>query len=126
MQTYPTTTEEFQPGPYAYALNMAIPGDTTTVVVGSKRMMRDFRLVSQTCAFMVSTGGNWFCILGTEETDWCSDFVRVETIFGEGALPHFLPDDTLIIPKGESIVVQAKNGNTTARRVALMFQGIHL
>lgn len=127
MQTDPAIiTEEFPPGPYAYCLNLAIPGSTTEIIVGSKRMMRDFRLISQTCAFMISSGGAWFCILGTEETDWCADFVRAETIFGNGALPHFIPDDTLVIPKGQSIVVSARNNNTTARRVALMFQGIHL
>ena len=129
MQAYSTIGQVQAPGgrTYAYGLNMVLPESTTEIIINSKRMECDFRLTAINAAFLFSDGGGWHVILGTEQVWWFADFVRAETIFGDGALPHFIPDDQLIIKKGDYIVCQARaNTASFERRLALIFQGVHL
>lgn len=125
LPTSPRVVETFPAGPYAYGLNMFLKGTNGLIQTNSKRMERDFRLTSITSAFTSSVTG-YSLILGTEQVDWFSDFVRVETIVGDGALPHFIPDDELVIEKGDYIVVQARQDGSTDRRIAMLFQGVHI
>lgn len=124
VQTIPAE-ETFPPGPFAYGLNMFLLGTNGYIQTNSKRVNRDFRLTAITSAFTASVAG-YSIILGTEQTDWFSGFVRVETIVGDGALPHFIPDDELIIEKGDFIVVQARNDSSSDKRIAMLFQGVHI
>lgn len=117
--------EKFPAGPYAYGLNMVLDATSGFIAVNSKRMERRFRLTAVNVAFTISVS-TYSIILGTEHTDWFADYVRVETIVGDGALPHFVPDDQLIIDKGDFIVCHARNDNATAKRIALIFQGVHI
>lgn len=117
--------ETFPAGNYAYGLNMFLEGTLNFIQTNSKRVERTFRLTSIASAFMISVA-SYSIILGTEQTDWFSDFVRVETIMGTGALPHFITDNELIIEKGDFIVCQARNDNTSTKRIALIFQGVHI
>lgn len=125
LPTSPRVVETFPAGPYAYALNIFLEGTNGFIQTNSKRVERDFRITAITSAFTTSVA-SYSIILGTEQVDWFSDFVRVETIVGDGALPHFIPDDELIIDKGDYIVVQARNDNTSTKRIAMLFQGVHI
>lgn len=114
-------------GSYAYCLNMAITDSLVIIVTNSKRVLRDFRLTGINCALSTSNIGNWSCILGTEHENWFAGFVRAETIFGNGVFPHLLPvDANRVIEKGDYIVCQAINLEATAKRIALIFQGVHI
>lgn len=68
------------------------------------------------------------CILGTEHEDWFGGFVMAETIFGTGALPHLLPvGANRVIERGDYIVMKAINlSGSTAKRIAMIFQGVHI
>lgn len=115
-------------GSYGYALNIVLAARTDDVAVNSKRVERDFRLTSVACANSdtVVYDDGFSIILGTERFDWFSDYVVCNTIFGEGALPHFLPGEGVVIEKGDFIVAKTRNLDSTAKRIALLFQGVHL
>ncbi len=110
---------------YGFGLNLALPATLNSVTTNSKRMDRDFRLLSVQCAVMIVTG-NFSVVLGTEREDWMPDYVNCNTIFGDGALPHYLPGEGTIIDKGNFLVVKARNNISSAIRVALLFQGVLL
>jgi hypothetical protein len=120
-----TSGESFPAGAYSYGLNIFLEGTNGFVSINSKRIERKFRLTSIASAFLISVG-DWSLILGTEEFDWCGGFTRAETILGNGALPHFLVGEGMIIAKGDSIVVQARNDSSSTKRIALIFQGEHI
>lgn len=119
------TAQGFPAGVYAYGLNMFLEGTSGIIQTNSKRMERSFRLTAINSAFQFSVS-NYSIILGTENVDWFADFVRIETIMGDGALPHFLPEDGQIIEKGDFIVCSARNDDTSTKRIALIFQGVHI
>ena len=125
LQASGAETQCFPEGVYAYGLNIYLEATQDFIQTNSKRMERDFRLTSVASAFMISVA-SYSIILGTEQVQWFSDFVRAEVILGDGALPHFIPDDQLIIEKGDFIVVQARNDNSSAKSIALIFQGVHI
>ena len=117
----------FPKGVYAYGLNLYLEGTQDFIQINSKRMERDFRLTAVNTAFVIDSRVSPFSlILGTEQVNWFADFVRAETILGDGSLSHFIPDDQLIIEKGDYIVVQARNDDTDAKSIALIFQGVHI
>ena len=120
-----TPTESYPAGSYAYALNIFLEGTNGFISVNSKRMERTFRLTSIASAFLASVG-DWSLILGTERYDWFGGFVKAETIMGNGALPHFIPTDGMIIARGDSIKVTTRNDDTTVKHISLIFQGIHI
>jgi hypothetical protein len=116
-------------GVYAYGLNMVLAARVDALANNSKRMERDFRLTSVASIFSNTVGGyddGISFILGTEQFDWFSDWCVASTIFGDGALPHFLPAGGMVIEKGDFIVVQARNLTAAEKRIALLFQGVHL
>ena len=129
MQTQANPLKVFPPGAYHYGLNLFLEGTDGFIQINSKRIERNFRLTAVNSAFMYDVDGvatDWSLILGTLQTLWFADFCRAETILGDGALPHFVPEGGIVVEKGDYIVVQARNDNTTAKRIALMFQGVHI
>jgi hypothetical protein len=114
-------------GSYAYGLNMFLPATLNSLQTNSKRVLRDFRLTSVNSAYLASVT-DWSLILGTELVDWFSDYVQARTILGDAVLQHFLPNAGagMVIQKGDFLVCQARNDNTTAKRIALIFQGEHI
>lgn len=116
-------------GSYAYGLNMVLAARVDALANNSKRMERTFRLTSVASIFSNTVGGyddDISFILGTEHFDWFSDWCAASTVFGDGALPHFLPGDGQVIEKGDFIVVQARNLTAVEKRIALLFQGFHI
>lgn len=115
-------------GSFAYGLNIVLSGVLDYLTNNSKRVERDFRLTSIQCALSrQSVYDNGFSIiLGTEYQDWFNDYIICANIFGDGSLPHFLPGDGVIIPKGSFIIVKARNNDTTEKHLAFLFQGEHL
>ena len=115
-------------GSYGYALNMVLAARVDAVANNSKRMERDFMLCSVAMVFSNATGGyddGTSFILGTEDVDWFGDYVIASTIFGDGALPHWLPEPQFIA-KGDFIVAKAKNLTAAEKRIALLFEGYHI
>ena len=117
--------QTLEPGPYGYCLNMALPATSGAIVVNSKRVMRDFRLLKFNAAFQFSVA-IYSLILGTQDYNWFADFVRIETIAGDGALPHYIPGGGMDIKCGDYITATVRNDNSTAKRIALIFDGINL
>lgn len=117
--------ETFPIGSFAYGLNIYLEATNGVISVNSKRMDRTFRLTSVNTANLGTTV-NWSLILGTEKVDWFADYLRAETILGDGVLPHFLPSEGMIIEKGDSIMVHCRNDSAVAKRIALLFQGEHI
>lgn len=115
----------FPPGSYHYCLNMFLEATNGFIANNSKRVERTFQLKSIGSAFQFSVSG-YSLMLGTEEVDWFADFCRVETIMGDGALPHFIPGEGPIVEKGDFIVCQALNQDAFTKRIALIFQGVHI
>lgn len=112
-------------GSYGYGLNLALDARVDSLANNSKRVMRDFMLVSVTNALANAWDDTWSVILGTEDVDFFGDYVIASLIFGDGTLPHFLPKP-LKIEKGDYIVVKARNVNATGKRLALLFDGYHV
>lgn len=115
-------------GTYHYGLNMVLAARVDALANNSKRMERNFMLTSIASVFSGATGGyddGISFILGTENFDWFSGYIIASTIFGDGALPHVLPEPQFI-EKGDFIVVQARNLTEAEKRIALIFQGYHL
>jgi hypothetical protein len=128
VQPYPqsATGAEFPAGSYAYGLNVFLEATSGLIQNNSKRMERDFRLVSVNTANLAITV-NWSLILGTEKVDWFGGFVRAECILGDAVLPHFLPNpESMVIEKGDSIMVQVRNDEAVEKHIALIFQGVHI
>jgi len=115
----------FPAGTYHYGLNIFLEATDGFITVNSKRMERRFRLTAVNQAFEFSIS-NWSLILGTEQVFWFADFVRAGLIVGDGALPHFVPGDGFVIEAGDYIVCQARNDTSSAQRIALLFQGVHI
>jgi hypothetical protein len=115
----------FPAGCYAYGLNIFLEGTNGFISTNSKRMERRFRLTSVNTAFLTSVD-DWSLILGTEQVNWFAGFVRAETILGDGALPHFVPEEGMIVEAGDYIVCQARSDSTETKRIALIFQGVHI
>lgn len=115
-------------GSYGYGLNIVLDARTDAQANNSKRMERDFRLVSVSCAMSGNSvyDDGFSIILGTEHQDWFGDYVICANIFGDGALPHFLPGNGVVIKKGDFIVAKTRNEDSIAKRIAMLFQGIHL
>ena len=115
-------------GSYGYGLNIVLDARADALANNSKRVERDFRLTSVSCAVSDSVvyDDGFAIILGTEKYDWFGGWVICNVIFGDGALPHFLPGDGTIIQKGDFIVAKTRNMDSTAKRIALLFQGVHL
>ena len=115
-------------GSYGYGLNIVLDARTDALANNAKRMERDFCLVSVTCAVSDTTlyRDGFSIILGTEQYDWFADYVVCNVIFGDGALPHFLPGEGTIINKGDFIVAKTRNLDSQAKRIALLFEGYHL
>ena len=115
-------------GSYGYGLNIVLDARLDALANNSKRIERDFLLKSVSCAMSGdSVYIDGFSIrLGTEKVDWFNDYVLCGLIFGDGALPHFLPGEGTLIEKGDFIVAQTRNLDTDAKRIALLFDGIHL
>ena len=115
-------------GSYGYALNMVLAARTDALANNSKRVERDFMLCSVASIFSNTAGGyddGISFILGTENQDWFADYIVASTIFGDGALPHFLPEPQFIA-KGDFIVAKARNLTGAEKRIALLFQGYHV
>lgn len=114
-------------GSYGYGLNIVLDARTDALANNSKRVERDFMLYSVSCAMSGnSTYDDGFSILlGTEYTDWFAGYLVCATLFGDGALPHVLPEPQFIA-KGNFIVAQTRNLDSTAKRIALLFQGFHV
>lgn len=120
------TGAEFPAGSYAYGLNVFLEATSGLIQINSKRMERDFRLVSVNSANLAITV-NWSIRLGTERFDWFGDFVRAECILGDAVLPHFLPNpESMVIEKGDFIVAQVRNDESVEKHIALIFQGVHI
>ena len=115
-------------GHYGYGLNIVLDARTDALNNNSKRVERNFLLKSVTCALSGGTllSDGFAIILGTERFDWFSDYIICANIFGDGSLPHFLPGEGTLIEKGDFIVAQTKNLDAEAKRIALLFQGIHV
>lgn len=115
---------------YGYGLNLVLPARVGTLANNSKRMDRDFQLTHIACALSGTILGayaqGFSVILGTNRFDWFSDYVLAATIFGDGALPHWIPGGGQFIEKGDSIVVQAKNVTSTMKTISLFFHGYFL
>jgi len=111
-------------GSYGFGLNVFLPATSGYISNNSKRMDCHFRLVSVNTACLANASAfAWSIILGTIRFDWFSEFVRADCILGDGVLPHFLPEDGIIIEAGDSIVAQTRNDEAVAKRIALLFQG---
>lgn len=115
---------------YGYGLNLVLAARTGSLANNSKRMDRDFQVTNIACALSGSVTGayaqGFSVILGTNLYDWFSDYVLAGTIFGDGALPHWIPGGGQFVEKGDSIVVQAKNVTSTLKTISLFFHGYFL
>jgi hypothetical protein len=128
MQTGAQTSEEgVSAGNYGYGLNLVLEATTNFITANSKQVERDFILtsVNASCLGLI-TFTVYSVMLGTSKQNWFSDFVRVETIFGDATFPHFLPGNGIFIEKGDYIVCQARNDEAVVKRIALLFQGRHI
>lgn len=120
--------EKFPAGSCAYGLNVFLEATNGLIQINSKRMERNFRLVSvNTANLAAAVSINWSLILGTEQFDWFGGFVRAEVILGDAVLPHFLPSpESMVIEKGDFIVCQVRNDEAVEKHLALLFQGVHI
>lgn len=106
---------------FNYPVNIAVPagvGSLGTPVSVQFREQKDFRIH----AIHSQQTGIYDAIVGTDQVDFFSDYIRASNIFGTAILPHYI-DPPRVFQRNSVLRIRTRNQIAGANTVQLVLEG---